>query len=246
MLIEETLSSGEKIKLLRSGSVFFQELERQIDSAKVEIHFQVYIFEDDATGHRIADALLRAASRGVKIYLLLDAFGSSLFPEKRLNELKEAGVQIKFFGPILRGGRLHIGRRLHRKVIVFDRERAIVAGLNISNNYNDINDSKAWLDFAVIVEGAIVMKLYAVCLQRWLKKPLRKRIFNRKSKIVTRKSSHGAIHLRQNDWARGLNEINASYRREIKHSQKSLHRRRIFFAWRQSAAHAIAGGEKGR
>jgi cardiolipin synthase len=242
MLIEKTLSSGEKVKLLSSGSVFFHELENLIDSAKEEIHFQVYIFEDDATGHRIADAFLRAASRGVKIYLFIDAFGSSLFPEKRLNELKKAGVKIKFFGPILRGGRLHIGRRLHRKVIVFDRERAIVTGLNISNNYNDISPSTpkspkgdlarspfrglggrvAWLDFAVIVEGDIVMKLYAMCLQRWMKKSIRQRLLNRKSKILNYKSKHGLIHLRQNDWIRGLNEANASYRREIQHAQQSL------------------------
>jgi len=222
MIIEQTLHSGEKVKLLSSGNVFFQELEKLIDGAIEEIHFQVYIFEDDATGHRIADAFLRAAARGVKIYLFIDAFGSALIPEKRLNELKKAGVQIKFFGPIYRGGRFHIGRRLHRKVIVFDRERAIVTGLNISNNYNDLNGAKAWLDFAIIVEGQIVMKLYALCLQRWLKKPIRQRLLNRKSKIANNKSKHGAIHLRQNDWIRGLNEANASYRREIKHSQKSL------------------------
>src|SRR5262245_30627025 len=131
MVIEKTLSSGEKIKLLSSGSIFFEELERQIDAASEEIHFQVYIFEDDETGKGIADALLRAALRGVKIYLLVDAFGSALFPKSRLEEFARAGIQVKFFGPILRGGRFHIGRRLHRKVIVFDRKLAIVAGLNI-------------------------------------------------------------------------------------------------------------------
>src|SRR5207245_686118 len=72
----------------------------------------------------------------------------------------------------------HLGRRLHRKVIVIDRKTAIVTGLNISNNYNDIRTKKSWLDFAIIVEGAIVAKLYALCLQRWVRKDSRFTIYD--------------------------------------------------------------------
>ena len=50
MLIEQTLASGEKIKLLSSGKLFFQHLENLINEAAEEIHFQVYIFENDETG----------------------------------------------------------------------------------------------------------------------------------------------------------------------------------------------------
>src|SRR5689334_22720271 len=135
MLLEETLASGELIRLYSSGNGFFRELERMIDNAVEEIHFQVYIFENDETGLKIANALLKAALRGVKIYLLIDAFGSSNLPNEITTQLKNAGAEVKRYGPFYKGGAFHFGRRLHRKVLVFDRKVAVIAGLNISNNY---------------------------------------------------------------------------------------------------------------
>ncbi len=220
MLIEQIISSGEKIKLLSSGKIFFDTLEKLINEARAEIHFQIYIFENDETGIRIANALLKAAIKGVKIYLLIDAFGSSNLPQEITTQLKNAGVGLKRYGPFLSGRTLHLGRRLHRKVIVFDRKIAIVAGLNISNNYNDVGDKKPWLDFAVIAEGNIVAKLYSVCLQRWIKKRLRQ--LPLKKILSERKIFSSLIRVRQNDMIRGLNEANASYRREIKNSKTSL------------------------
>jgi len=220
MKIEQTLSSGEKITLLTSGTPFFDALEKLIDDTKEEIHFQVYIFEMDETGTRVANAFLRAALRGVKIFLLIDSFGSGNFPEEIQLQLQKAGVEIKRYGPLIKGGRFHIARRLHRKVMVFDRKIAVVAGLNISNNYNDVGKKKAWLDFAAMVEGNVVDKLYSICLQRWIKKPLR----NLPLKKITggRKNSYSLIHVRQNDWLRRLNEAHASYSREIKNAKHSL------------------------
>jgi len=220
MLIEETLSSGENVKLYTSGPVFFDKLERLIDEAKEEIHFQIYIFEDDTTGKQIANALIRAAVRGVKIFLLVDAFGSSNLPSERTEQFKNAGVEVKRYGPFYYKGRFHFGRRLHRKVIVFDRKIAIVAGLNISDNYNDTDEKKAWLDFAVIMDGKVVINLYSICLQRWIKKPLR--TLPLKKILKEKKSLDSDIQIRQNDMIRGLNEANASYRREIKNATESL------------------------
>src|SRR5436190_1575796 len=144
MLIDKTLPSGEKVLLLSSGKPFFDVLLKRITGAKHEIHFQVYIFENDETGIIVADALAHASMRGVRIYLLIDAFGANL-SEDMLRQLKDAGVQVKLYGPLFSNGKFHIGRRLHRKVIVFDETVAFVAGLNISNNYNYIGD-KEWLD----------------------------------------------------------------------------------------------------
>lgn len=220
MLIEEVLTSGEKIKLLSSGGGFFEMLEKLIDEAREEIHFQVYIFLPDKTGLRIANALLRASLRGVKIFLLIDAFGSADFPSEIQQQLQQAGAEIKRYGPLFKGGRFHIGRRLHRKVIIFDRKKAIVAGLNISDNYNDIPGRKAWLDFAVIVEGVVVSKLYSICLQRWIKKPLR--ALPLKKILTSQKTLSTIIRVRQNDMIRGLNEANASCRREIKNAMHTL------------------------
>ena len=56
---------GNAIELLRSGGEFFPALIAAIDAAEREVWLETYIFADDAAGRAIADALIRAAQRGV-------------------------------------------------------------------------------------------------------------------------------------------------------------------------------------
>ncbi|MBP6402570.1 MAG: hypothetical protein KA492_08570, partial [Bacteroidia bacterium] len=74
---KERYTSNNSVHLLQSGERFFSALELLIREAKEEIHFQTYILADDETGQRIANALMEAARhRNVKVYLLVDAYGS--------------------------------------------------------------------------------------------------------------------------------------------------------------------------
>src|SRR5690606_33318964 len=67
---------NQRVKLLSSGQSYFKLLIQLIDQATQCIHLQVYIYEPDDTGQEVADALIRAAKRGVKIYVLVDGYGS--------------------------------------------------------------------------------------------------------------------------------------------------------------------------
>jgi phosphatidylserine/phosphatidylglycerophosphate/cardiolipin synthase-like enzyme len=51
---------GNRIELLRSGAEFFPRLLAAIDSARESVHLETYIFELDAVGTRVADALQAA------------------------------------------------------------------------------------------------------------------------------------------------------------------------------------------
>ena len=65
---------GNSIKLLRAGPEYFPALEAACNSAEREIYLETYIFEEDATGRRIATALSRAARRGVVVHVMIDGF----------------------------------------------------------------------------------------------------------------------------------------------------------------------------
>ena len=56
--------TGNRIVLLRSGVEYFPALERAIDSARIEIWLETYIFADDPTGRRIADVLASVRDEG--------------------------------------------------------------------------------------------------------------------------------------------------------------------------------------
>ena len=90
-------AEGNKIRLLQNGSEYFPALEQAIDSAKLEIYFETYIFNNDPTGQKIATTLIRAAKRGVSVHLLIDGFGSYMLPENFIQNMLNAGVKVLIY-----------------------------------------------------------------------------------------------------------------------------------------------------
>ena len=123
----------KSVQLVHSGDDYFSRLERIINDAVTEIHIQTYIFDNDATGKRILLALKEALKRQVKVYLLLDGFGSLSFPNEISKEFRQAGGHIRFFSPLFSASSFYIGRRLHKKVVVADGKVALIGGINIAN-----------------------------------------------------------------------------------------------------------------
>lgn len=67
---------GNQLILLQNGAAYFPAIEAAFDQARHEIYLEMYIYENNATGRRIADALKRAVLRGVNVYMLIDGNGS--------------------------------------------------------------------------------------------------------------------------------------------------------------------------
>ena len=91
--------NGNYLKLLRNGSEYFPALEAAIDQAQQEIFLESYIYQNDAIGQRIANALTKAAKRGVNVYVLLDAFGSQAMHIDFRLSLQSAGIHLMFYRP---------------------------------------------------------------------------------------------------------------------------------------------------
>jgi cardiolipin synthase len=149
---------GNQIDLLQSGEAFFPAIEAAFDQARHEIYLETYIYENDAIGQRIADALNRAALRGVNVYMLIDGYGSKNLPQSMLDYLQGSGVKALIFRPKIspwtfRRKRL---RRMHRKIVVVDREIAFVGGINIIDDCGTKGDMPPRFDYAVAVQGPLV------------------------------------------------------------------------------------------
>jgi len=69
--------SGNELMLLQNGVAFFPRLCADIDAASHSVYLESYMFASDATGHLVAQALQRAAERGVAVRVLVDGFGSA-------------------------------------------------------------------------------------------------------------------------------------------------------------------------
>ena len=160
---------NNQITLLQNGEDYFPVIKAALDRAVHEIYLESYIFKNDNTGQRIAEALRRAALRGVKTHLLIDGFGSHGLPKTMVDYLAAAGVMVLKFRPktspwTLRRRRL---RRLHRKIAVVDRKIAFVGGINITDDLDIPGQTSPRYDYAVSVEGPLVEEIYDSTRRVW-------------------------------------------------------------------------------
>ncbi|MEO8753025.1 MAG: phospholipase D-like domain-containing protein, partial [Casimicrobiaceae bacterium] len=130
---------GNTIELLRSGGEFFPALAAAIDAAEREVWLETYIFADDAAGSVVADALIRAAQRGVEVRVLVDGWGAKHYLTKALERrLRDGRVHLLKYRPEVAPWqfRLHRLRRLHRKLCHVDQRVAFVGGINLIDDMN--------------------------------------------------------------------------------------------------------------
>ncbi|MCP2514204.1 cardiolipin synthase ClsB [Achromobacter mucicolens] len=156
---------GNDIRLLQNGADFFPALCAAIDAATVSVHLETYIFMIDRTGAKVLECLAAAARRGVKVRVVLDGFGSALHGERVRVALTNAGAQCRIFRPEPRWFARYVPsrsrlRRLHRKVTIIDGRMAFIGGINVIDDYDDLDPTDGLtgprFDFAVQVEGPLV------------------------------------------------------------------------------------------
>jgi cardiolipin synthase len=160
---------NNQINLLQNGEAYFPAIEAALDRAMHEIFLETYIFENDTTGQRIAEALRRAALRGVKTHVLMDGFGSLGLPKTMVDYLEAAGVMVLKFRPktspwTLKRRRL---RRLHRKIVVVDRTIAFAGGMNIIDQMDIHGQKPTRFDYAVSVAGPLVKAIHDSARRVW-------------------------------------------------------------------------------
>jgi len=219
--------SGHYIELLQSGEPFFTSVEKTIDEAKRYIHFQTYIIDEDETGMRIFNALIRAAERGVRIYLLLDAYGTKYLSKSLIDSIENSGILFRFFSPTFITEGFQLSLRLHHKVVLADGEVAIIGGMNFANRYHGYGTKKAWLDFAVLFRGPECAHILGILKKLWNKTFISKA--ERSHETLPNPVSYPEnmkLMVVQNNWYRNRIEILKSYSSAL----KQAHMRMIIFA----------------
>ena len=157
---------AHRMRLLENGEEFFARVAEAIDGAQAEVLLETFILFEDKVGLALRQRLLAAARRGVRVELTVDGYGSPGFSPGFIAELTAAGVRLRVFDPHrpLLGMRMHVFRRLHRKLLVVDGERAFVGGINFSADHLADFGPTAKQDYSVEVEGPVVAAIRAFML----------------------------------------------------------------------------------
>jgi cardiolipin synthase len=214
---------GHYIELLRSGENFFAASEKVIDEARQYIHFQTYIVDDDETGRRIVNALIRASERGVKVYFLLDAYGGNSFSKELTTLVGKTGILFRMFSPGLISNDFQLSLRLHHKVLLADGDTAIIGGMNIADRYHGKKGMKEWLDFAILIRGPECAHVLFILKKLWNKAFISKKERSLETIHHPRYYEEDVkLKVLQNNWYRNKIEILKSYRSALKHAQNRM------------------------
>ncbi|MEI9948011.1 MAG: phospholipase D-like domain-containing protein [Pseudomonadota bacterium] len=162
-------SSLQTLRWLDDGVLAFDCFLAQIRGAQRSIRIVTFVLADDDAGRPLVQALIERARQGLEVRLLIDDLLHYHVPHGLLRELVSAGARVERFMPLLHlPFRGHSNLRNHRKIAVFDGERAIVGGMNLGHEYlGPTPDPERWRDLSLLVGGAAVAELDAVFRADW-------------------------------------------------------------------------------
>lgn len=192
-LIDElgcTVTAGNRAQVLVDGKEAYGAMFGAIAAARDHVNIESYIVEAEGPGAELARLLERKCAEGVRVNLIYDSWGSWTTSAKYFAQLRDCGVQLCEFSPVLpwrnwRGlfnlSAWNFNTRDHRKLLIVDGRVAFIGGINISSVYSshrraakvrarsrkqDPYDSH-WRDTHVRVEGPVVEQLQRLYLDQW-------------------------------------------------------------------------------
>ena len=169
---ESPLLAGNDIELLRDADEAFPQMIEDVNRAKIFCDMEFYIWSDGGRADEFAEAVIRAARRGVACRLLVDQVGSRAFLNGPMaKKLAASGVKIQAALPVsfLRSIFARPDLRIHRKILIIDGSTAYTGSLNIADPHFFMRSVGVgeWVDAFCRVRGPAVQALSFVFLSDW-------------------------------------------------------------------------------
>lgn len=157
-----------QVDIYTDGYDFFLTLLYNIGQAKHHIHLDIYIFEADALGYLIADALIDKAEQGVEVRLIYDDVGCWKVQDEFFERMRDAGIDVHSFMPVrFPAFTSKVNYRNHRKLCVIDGKVGFIGGMNIALRYVKGDKKQAWRDTHLRIEGGGVYAIQRAFLVDW-------------------------------------------------------------------------------
>src|SRR5205823_13813822 len=147
---------GNEFRLLADGGEFFARMLQAIDAASRYVLLEMYLVRSGAVATRFIEAFARCARRGVRVCLVLDAFGALGFTRADRRRLLDAGVELRLFNPLRLRNRLANLLRDHRKLLLTDGSVAFVGGAGLTDDFAPGAPRGAWRALMVEIEGPVI------------------------------------------------------------------------------------------
>jgi len=162
--------------IIRYGQPALTARIAMADLAEHALDVQYYIWEADPTGRILADRIVRAAERGVRVRVLLDDM--NLTGRDAIIAALDAhpNIEIRLFNPF--ANRRHraldfltdltrVNHRMHNKLMVMDNALALVGGRNVGAHYFEAHTESNFRDLDIVSIGPVVRQISQVFDRFW-------------------------------------------------------------------------------
>jgi cardiolipin synthase len=161
-------TEGNRVDVLHNGDEIFPAMLDAIAAAEHTIDFLTFVYWAGDIGTVFARALSGRARAGVRVRVLLDAYGARTMERDLLGEMADNGVQVRWFRPLRRFRPGQLNHRTHRKVLIVDEAVAFTGGVGIADEWKgDARNEHEWRDTHFRFHGPIVDGLRAAFLDNW-------------------------------------------------------------------------------
>jgi cardiolipin synthase len=156
-------------EVLPNGPNFYPAELEAIRQATRSVNLEAYIFQKSKIGHMYLDAMTERARAGVKVNLVLDAFGSIGATRSFFRPLLEAGGRVTWYNSPAWYRLMKLDNRTHRELLIVDGRIGFIGGAGIGDHwYTGVRGHAVWRDTMVRVEGDSVSNLQATFSENWL------------------------------------------------------------------------------
>ena len=162
-------TEGNQVDALVNGDQIFPAMLEAIGDARRTIDLLTFVYWRGGIGTRFAEALADRAGSGVRVRVLLDAWGASSIDPNLVSQMEDAGVRLRWFRPLRRLQPTKVNHRTHRKVMIVDEATGFTGGVGIADQWcGDARTEDEWRDTHFRVRGPAVDGLRAAFLDNWL------------------------------------------------------------------------------
>lgn len=163
------LQTDTSVKYYPLGELMFEDMLRDMRTAEKFIFFEYFIVDEGKMWRQMKEIMKEKARQGVDVRVIYDDFGCLLvLPENFREELRQAGIKVVAFNPLVPLLALGMNNRDHRKILVVDGNIGYNGGINIADEYiNEIVRHGHWKDTGVRLEGEATVNLTAMFLSVW-------------------------------------------------------------------------------
>jgi cardiolipin synthase len=169
VLLGPSLVDGNAVRELLNGDEIFPAMLDAIRGAQRTITFETYIYWSGTIGAQFAQALAERARAGVKVHVLLDWTGSEKLEDTFLQEMEQAGVQVRRYNKPRWYSIGRLNNRTHRKLLVVDGAVGFTGGVGIADIWQgNAQGPEHWRDTHFLVQGPVVGQMQAAFLDNWM------------------------------------------------------------------------------